>query len=554
MHPTALALKRIAYGDNPRKHFDTRELDELTASVKESGVIQPILVRPTDDGHFCIIAGERRYRAALAAYGEEYEIPVLVKDVDAIEAKALAIIENIQRSDMSPAEEATAAAEYVGLCKGDREEAARVFGWSRTTLDKRLALMNCTAAVLDALTTREILLGHAELFAAFSKADQDKLLPVIVKDKRTVAELKSVLERASCVLSAAIFDKGECAGCPHNSAAQAEMFGESIGTGNCTNRTCYNTKTEAALEATATGLRDEFQTVRIVRAGDNSTRVQLVADGAKGVGVEQEKACHACQHYGAAVSGLPDSLGKVFRGQCFDTVCNMKKVGARINAEKAQANPESSAPTTGKSSGKSAGSQNAATTAKQAAEAVSIAESDKVKAYRVSIWRHALCKDIGRNHTLARQYLTAMVMTGRARNIATDTFRKMFSKMVGVTAPTSEIAEAFQVVQSASEAHQADAFLAMTYAAIEGIEVEVLVELCALHGLDLGKHWKLNKTFLDLLTKSEMKVLVDEIGLRDALGEQYAKTFNKPKPELIDALLAVDGFDYADKVPKVLKF
>jgi ParB family transcriptional regulator, chromosome partitioning protein len=76
-----------------------------------------------------------------------------------------------------------------------------------------------------------------------------------------------------------------------------------------------------------------------VRAGDNNTRVQLAAEGPKGVGEEQAIACHACQNYGAAVSALPDSIGKVYKGQCFDTVCNMKKVAAQIQATKAATQP-----------------------------------------------------------------------------------------------------------------------------------------------------------------------------------------------------------------------
>jgi ParB family transcriptional regulator, chromosome partitioning protein len=327
-----LALKHITVSTNPRTYFDAAEMEELTASVREKGVIQPVIVRTLADGGYALVAGGRRFRAAMTAHGEDYEIPVVVKEIDEIEAKQLAIIENIQRADMSPAEEAIAAAEQVGLCKGDRDEVARIFGWSRVTLDKRLALMNCSATVLEALSTRQILLGHAELLAALPRETQDKLLPVIIKEGKPVAEVKKTIEQVSCSLSAAIFDKTDCAGCPHNSSTQGEMFGESIATGNCTNRACYNEKTEKQLESVASNLRDDYPVVRIVRAGDNHTRIQLAVEGPKGVGEEQAKACHACQNYGAAVSGLPDSIGNVYKGQCFDTVCNMRMVAKRLQA------------------------------------------------------------------------------------------------------------------------------------------------------------------------------------------------------------------------------
>lgn len=346
MQNPTLAVGKIQPGRNPRKYFDPADMAELTDSVRENGVIQPILVRPLGCDEYELVAGERRLRAAKAAHGDDYEIPVTIREMSETEADRLGFIENIQRADMAPSEEAVAAARIVGQLKGDREEAARALGWSRSTLDKRLALMNCSAAVLDALNTRAILLGHAELLASLARDKQDKLLPVIISEKKAVAELKKVIEAAACSLAAAIFDKADCAACPHNSSLQTEMFGEAIATGNCTNRGCYSQKTDAQLETVSNGLKDEYPVIRIVRAGDNLTRVQLVADGPTGVGVEQAKACHACENFGAAISGLPDSLGKIFRGQCFDTSCNTAKVAARLKAErdaKAEA-PKAQAP------------------------------------------------------------------------------------------------------------------------------------------------------------------------------------------------------------------
>ncbi|MGB8420189.1 PRTRC system ParB family protein [Paraburkholderia sp.] len=549
-----IPLNRIKVLSNPRKYFDPLKMAEMEASVRETGVIQPILVRPSDDGNFIVIAGERRYRAAMTVHGELYEIPAMVHDVDEATAKSMALIENIQRQDMSPAEEAVSAAEQVGLLKGDRDEAARILGWNRQTLDKRLALMNCTPSVLEALTNRQILLGHAELFAAFTKENQDKLLPVIIAEKRSIADLKTVLERAACALSAAIFDKADCAACPHNSSAQSEMFGESIATGNCTNRGCYNDKTEKALEAQVESMKDEYPVVRIVRAGDNETRVQLTADGPKGVGAEQVVACHGCQSYGAAVSGLPDSLGKVYRGQCFDTVCNMKKVAARIKAEKTAQQPAS--PAAGKAATapakKVAGAAGAAPAPTQAATVVS--ESERVKAYRVKLWRKALRKDIGLDHGLAREYLIGLVMTGHARDIDGPAYRGLLAKGLKLEVPESDIAEAINVVKGVPSDRQVALITAMLFTAIEGLAVHNLTALCKAHGLDLTKHWKLDKEFLELVTKAEMMVIADELGIRAALGENFKKVFAKSKGEVIDALLAVEGFDYTGKLLKILQF
>ncbi|OXC77444.1 Chromosome (plasmid) partitioning protein ParB [Caballeronia sordidicola] len=553
-----LPLKAIVVRHNPRKYFDPAEMAEMVASVKETGVIQPIIVRVDEESVFILVAGERRYRAAMIAHGEDYEIPITLAEIDEVEAKQRALIENVQRADMAPSEEAIAAAEQVGICKGDREEAARMIGWSLATLEARLALMNCSNAVLEALNTRTIKLGHAELLAALPKETQDKLLPVIIKEGKSVGEIKKTIEQVACSLSAAIFDKTDCAGCHHNSANQGEMFGEAITTGNCTNRACYNQKSEQQLETVVTGLRDEYPVVRIVRAGDNETRVQLAVDGPKGVGAEQAIACHACQNYGAAVSGLPDSMGKVYKGQCFDTVCNMKKVAARLQAEKAASQPQDgqAKASTGARTApakKTAGSTGASTPSTNPS-VTTVSESDKIKAYRMALWRKALRREVGRDPATARKYLIAIVLSGNARCIEEKTFSGIWEKMTDERIASKDVTKSATAVQAASDDTLDKAMIGMAVAAIEGLEVNYLTQLCKHHKLDLGLHWKLCQEFLELLTKSEMMVVANELGIQAALGDNFKKVFGKSKTEVIDALLAVEGFDYTGKLPKVLKY
>jgi len=553
-----LPLKAIVVRHNPRKYFDPAEMAEMVASVKETGVIQPIIVRVDEEGVFILVAGERRYRAAMIAHGADYEIPITLAEIDEVEAKQRALIENVQRADMAPSEEAVAAAEQVGICKGDRDEAARVIGWPLAKLNARLALMNCSNAVLDALNTRTIKLGHSELLAALPKEIQDKLLPVIIKEGKSVVEIKKTIEQVACSLAAAIFDKTDCAGCHHNSANQGEMFGESISTGNCTNRSCYNEKSEKQLDSIATGLRDEYPVVRIVRAGDNETRVQLAVDGPKGVGTEQAIACHACQNYGAAVSGLPDSLGKVYKGQCFDTVCNMKKVAARLQAEKAASQPHASAAAKGTAAGgrpaaKGAGSSSVASPSTNPS-VTTVSESDKIKTYRMALWRKALRREVGRDPATARKYLIAIVLSGNARCIEEKTFSGIWEKMTDERIASKDVTKSVTAVQSASDDTLDKAMIGMAVAGIEGLEVNYLTQLCKHHKLDLGLHWKLCKEFLELITKSEMMVVANELGLQVALGDNFKKVFGKSKTEVIDALLAVEGFDYTGKLPKVLKY
>ncbi|WP_354678146.1 PRTRC system ParB family protein [Cupriavidus plantarum] len=558
MQTPTVVVGKIRPGRNPRKYFDPAEMGELTESVRVNGVLQSILIRPVEEDEggreYEVVAGERRYRAALAAHGEGYPVPVIIKVMTDAEADSFALIENIQRADMAPSEEAVQAAKIVGWLQGDRDEAARQLGWSRSTLDKRLALMNCSETVLESLNTRTIQLGHAELLATLEKGTQDKLLPVIVSEKKPVAELKKTIEAAACSLEKAIFDKAQCTTCQHNSSLQTEMFGEAIATGNCTNRACYTEKTDRKLEGIAYGLKDEYQVIRIVRAGDNETRVQLLVDGPTGVGEEQAKACHGCQHFGAAVSGLPGSLGKVYGGQCFDTVCNSQKVAARLKAERdakaAAQKPAESAPSAGKSTPAKGDGKAAAPAEKPV---TSISESEKVKAYRTDLWRKALRKEVAQNAALANSYLISIALNGLARNIAGDKMGKIFEKLTEQKA-SSTLQGCLGAVQSLDDGKRHQLTVALTVAAIDGMEVTNLRDLCRYHKLDLKPHWNLQKSqdFLEMLTKSEMKVLADELGIRKALGDGFTKLFNKSKAEVVAGLLALEGFDYTGKVPKVL--
>ena len=151
--------------NNPRKHFDGADMDELVRSVRTNGILQPILVRNTGEG-YTIVAGERRYHAAMLVFGEDGEIPAIVKDMTDEQADAAALIENTVRSEMSLTEEAVAAKKILDDANGDRDEAAARLGWPLSKLNRRIGLLNLIPDAMIALTERDILVGHAELLAA----------------------------------------------------------------------------------------------------------------------------------------------------------------------------------------------------------------------------------------------------------------------------------------------------------------------------------------------------------------------------------------------------
>lgn len=552
--PGFIKIKNLNRGNNPREYFDPKELADLTDSVREHGINQPILVRPIGDGLYEIIAGERRYRAALAAHGEEYDMPVLIRDCTDSEARILANIENTLRADMSATEEARSAAVIVGEVKGDRDEAARLLSWSRSKLDSRLALMNCSDSVRTMLNERKIKLGHAELFASLSKESQDKILPALLERSLSVPDLKALIEKAAAKLATAIFDKADCTACQHNSSVQRTMFETSVTDGSCTNSTCYKTKTDAALENTKESLKDEYPVIRIVRAGDNFAQVKLRADGPAGVGEAQAEACRSCANFGAAVSALPERLGAVFKDQCFNTACNQEKVAARIRSEtEAKDALAKAASEAGSSKDTPKGATEANAKNPPVEVKTSVNEGDKVKAYREEIWRKAMKKEVASSYDLSIQYLIALAVTGNIRHVSQTGMTKVFEKLLGVN-KASDLQKVADQAQQMSPDQMDNAMRMLAVSAMDGIPVDELTRLTKHIKLDISKHWKMDATFLNLFTKSEIQVIAKSVKLDKALGDGFNKLFAEKKDALIVALTSVKNFDYSAAIPPVLMY
>lgn len=146
--------------DQPRKDFDEQALAELADSIARHGLLQPIAVRAAAGGAYKIIAGERRWRAARLAGLSE--VPVVIKDVTDAEAMELALIENLQREDLDPIEEACGIRELMDRCELTQEQAARRLGKSRSALANSLRLLNLPPEALELLKAGKLTAGHAK--------------------------------------------------------------------------------------------------------------------------------------------------------------------------------------------------------------------------------------------------------------------------------------------------------------------------------------------------------------------------------------------------------
>jgi len=195
--PSTLNVAQMQAGKyQPRTRMDEGALQELAASIKAQGLMQPILVRPVSgDGRYEIIAGERRFRAAQIA--GLTEVPVLVKDVDDQAAAAMALIENIQREDLNPLEEAQGIHRLITDFNFTHEQAAGAVGRSRSAVSNLLRLLNLAKPVQTMLMAGDIDMGHARALLAVDSATQITLANQIVAKRMSVREAEKLVVKTT---------------------------------------------------------------------------------------------------------------------------------------------------------------------------------------------------------------------------------------------------------------------------------------------------------------------------------------------------------------------
>ena len=178
----------------PRKTFDDETLAELSASIAEHGLLQPIAVRPKPSGGYLIVAGERRWRASRMA--GPTEVPVIVKDVTDEQAMELALVENLQREDLDPVEEAAGIRELMTRCDLTQEQAARKLGKSRSALANSLRLLSLPETVLELLKSGFITIGHAKVVLGLPTPElQEEAAQMIADNQLNVRQAEALCKK-----------------------------------------------------------------------------------------------------------------------------------------------------------------------------------------------------------------------------------------------------------------------------------------------------------------------------------------------------------------------
>ena len=177
----------------PRTRMDPGSLEDLAASIKAQGLIQPISVRPLDNGRFEIIAGERRWRASQIA--GMTEVPVLIRDIPDDAALAMSLIENIQREDLNPLEEAAGLQRLIDEFSMTHQQAADAVGRSRPAASNLLRLLQLAKPAQDLLMAGDIEMGHARALLAAPKSEQGRLAVEVVEKAYSVRETEKRVAR-----------------------------------------------------------------------------------------------------------------------------------------------------------------------------------------------------------------------------------------------------------------------------------------------------------------------------------------------------------------------
>ena len=184
-----------SYSGQPRKHFDEESLQELADSITEHGIIQPLTVRKLSSGYYQIIAGERRWRAARIA--GLTEVPAIVIEADDRKAAELAMIENLQREDLNPMEEAAGFQSLIQTHHMTQEEAAQRVGKSRSAVTNALRLLGLSPSVRKLVEENNLTAGHARALVPLSPSLQESAANAIIAGGLSVRQTEALVKRLS---------------------------------------------------------------------------------------------------------------------------------------------------------------------------------------------------------------------------------------------------------------------------------------------------------------------------------------------------------------------
>ncbi len=551
-------------GFNSRTYFNPEALQELANSIKAIGVVQAITVRvhPEKDGFYALLAGERRWRAAImAGLGT---IPAMVRKVNDKEAFTINGVENTLRESLSPAEEAVQVRRMVDLCGGDRDEAAKQLGFSRRVVDARLLLLNATPKVREALASRQIKVGHAELLSCLPADKQDLNLARILETNVSVEDFRTRFSAYAHNLSAAIFDTTGCRGCGHNTAQQASLFETHIGEGRCTDHQCFEGKRQAKILGLKAEHSKTFNNVQLDSEKDESSYTLLLKAGPHGVGREQFQACLSCGQFGALMSTRPGEEGRIQTDVCFDVQCNRDKAAAYNASLKQETqntpveNSDSPARTTeAKATARDKGAKRTSTVASTPKQVETIVHRFYRDTAALAVQENPRMGFVYAAYALLNDVTTEAREILKKYNLSTKVFGhgNLHKGIEALAAMENDKlkelvveAAALMVKEKMENGYGKDTPDIVSAA-------KITLTICK---TDLAMHFRVDREFIESHTKSGIEGLMVECGFDKWLNETkkdekaFRKLMSMKNAEIVKEILS-SGFDFAGFVPRSVK-
>lgn len=506
-----LDIVKISVAGNPRKDFG--DLTELTASIKEKGVLQPLIVRKTESG-VELIAGERRLKASKAAGLTQVPV-VFMEGQDDSSIEEIKLIENIQRKDLSPIEEADAFQGYMNRTKHGFGYLAKKLGKTSDYIQRRLALNNLIPSVQKALKNKKIKLGHAVIIARYDKKEQVELLEDAERTETVGGFLWELEGDRTSNLDSAPFDKNTgpdgnnfgntgCKNCTYNGGSQillTDLGGEDM-KGSCMKPSCYHKRTKKWLDEEAEKLK---------KKGINVIPLEKIKEitGAKQLWSYEDE-------YKKAVNNLekkPDVYAVTFDGTkklIWKIGHNKKKDPKKIQEE--------------------------------AEEKLNMTRKEKLK-HRVSDFRRKLLLEQTRQLFKTGKEMKAIAVWNFLNEHICYEQADEIKNFLKIT-NHDKLPKLFNMDDKKLD--EAMKIMAKYY--IHTSDSDELKVMSKQFGFDYTKHFTITKEYVDLYTKDQLMALMKELKIGDMKSEEFKKL--KKAQEIKDYILknAKQGM-----VPKILE-
>lgn len=538
---------------NPRKTFAGRKFDELVASVRKVGVIEPILVRPIEKGKYEIVAGERRFRASSLIASEnggpkKHSIPAMVQEMTDDEAFDLMTIENLQREDLTELEEAQGFKVYLDK-KGAESlpELAERTGINPHYISRRILVLTLPPKVLKAWEKGQIKYGHCEQLC---RIKDKKLIAEYLEEllnehhPMTVRGLKQHIDEHAVPLKSAKFNREEagCAACQANSEVQAALFDESCEEAYCTNSACFKKKQGDWLTENWKKYGKSIGTNSFRFATDLKWNEHHDFD--TWVGKPTEK-CKECLHFVSILNidgKFQDKHSCVGDESCFNAVTRASKSAEKKTTDKGKGKEDPDAPRVSWH-GEYFREEFYKT---RLPEVMSVLPIDDLRVLQLSLM--ALINSNSAAAEICANQWANEALTKKNYYETVDR-NKLWEKITAMT--REEILRAHRDLASPI-VMQKNTFIAEQRHTIAGF-VEI----------DLSKEWRFTEEYLAKKTAKEILNMIAKLGidqdvkaqayLYETLGKKRGRFDTCKKGELVDIILK-SGMDLAGKVPdEILK-